>query len=104
MLDLQESNKKFALACLLMEISVAKVTILSQNHTIFGDKMCFSLSLSWKILKYKGPVVNILFDLSKSMLDLQELNKKVGYSYLFLEISVAKVGISYYNDILKTQL
>jgi hypothetical protein len=38
------------------------------------------------------------------MLDLQELNKKVGHSYLFLEISVAKVGISYYNDILETQL
>ena len=36
------SNKKLALACLFLEISVAKVTILSQNHTIFGDKMCFS--------------------------------------------------------------
>jgi hypothetical protein len=59
---------------------------------------------NFKILKYKGPVVNILFDLSKSMLDLQEINKKVGHYYLFLEIIVAKVGISYYNDILKTQL
>jgi hypothetical protein len=45
MLVLLESIKKFALACLLMEISVAKVTILSQNYTIFGDKMCFSQTL-----------------------------------------------------------
>ena len=45
MLVLLESIKKFALACLFMEISVAKVTILSQNHTIFGDKMCFSQTL-----------------------------------------------------------
>jgi hypothetical protein len=104
MLVLLESNKKSALACLFLEISVAKVTILSQNHTIFGDKMCFSQTLRWKILKNKGPDINFLFDLSKSMLDLQESNKKVGHSYLFLEISVTKVGISYYNDILKTQL
>ena len=81
MLVLLESNKKFSLACLFMEISVAKVTILSQNHTIFGDKMCFS-----QTLKNKGPDINFLFDLSKSMLDLQESNKKVGHSYLFLEI------------------
>ena len=45
MLVLLESNKKCGLACLFMEISVAKVTILSQNHTIFGDKMCFSQTL-----------------------------------------------------------
>ena len=93
MLDLQESNKKFALACLFMEISVAKVTILSQNHTIFGDKMCFSQTLRWKILKYKGPDVNFLFDLSKTMLVLLESNKKCGLSHLFFEISFAKVAI-----------
>ena len=64
----------------------------------------FTQFLRPKIFKNKGPEVNFLFDFSKTMLVLLESNKKCGLSHLFFEISVAKVGISYYNDILKTQL
>jgi hypothetical protein len=102
---LLQSNKKYGLSHLIFfKIWATKVGFPSQNHSFIGDKICFSQILRWKILKYKGPVVNILFDLSKTMLVLLQSNKKVRHSYLFLEISVAKVGISYYNDILKTQL
>jgi hypothetical protein len=37
------------------------------------------------------------------MLVLLESNKNVSLSHLFSEISVVKVGISYYNEILKKQ-
>jgi len=37
------------------------------------------------------------------MLILLESNKKFALTCLFFEIPFAKVGISYYNDILKTQ-
>jgi hypothetical protein len=38
------------------------------------------------------------------MLFLLESNKKFALACLFFEKSIAKVGISYYNDSLKTQL
>ena len=63
--------------------------------------MCISQTLRSKILKNKGPDVNLLFDPSRTMLVLLGSNKKVGLSHLFSEISVAKVDISYYNEILK---
>ena len=66
--------------------------------------MCFPQTLRSKILKNKGLDVNFLFDPSKTMLVLQESNKKCGLYHLFFEIRAAKVGILYYNDILKTQL
>ena len=66
--------------------------------------MCISQTLRSKILKNKGPDVNFLFYPSRTMLVLLESNKNVGLSHLFSEISVAKVGISYYNEILKKNL
>ena len=69
-----------------------------------AQKICYSQCLRPKILKNKGPEVNFLFDFSKTILVLLESNKKSGLSHLFFEIGAAKVGILYYNDILKTQL
>ena len=77
MLVLLESIKKFSLACLFMEISFAKVAILLRNNTFFVDKMRFPSILRSKILKSKGPNVNFLFDLSRTMLVLLESNKKM---------------------------
>ncbi len=53
MLVLPEFNKKCGISHLFFEISVAKVTILSQNHTFFVDKMRFNYFLRSKILKIK---------------------------------------------------
>ena len=103
-LVLLESNKKCGLSHLFFEIGAAKVGFPSQNHTFFVDKMCFSQFLRPKIFKNKGPDVNFLFDFSKTMLVLLESNNKIALACYFFEISVAKVGILYYNDILKTQL
>ena len=69
-----------------------------------AQKICFSQFLRPKILKNKGPEVNFLFDFSKTILVLLESNKKIALACFFFKISVAKVGILYYNDILKTQL
>ena len=104
MCDLLESNKKCGLSHLFFEIGAAKVGFPSQNYTFFVDKMYFSQFLRPKIFKNKGPDVNFLFDFSKTILVLLESNKKYGLSHLFFEIGAAKVGILYYNDILKTQL
>ena len=89
---------------LFFEIGAAKIGFPSQNHTNFVEKMCFWQTLRPKILKNKGPEVNFLFDFSKTMLVLLESNKKIVLACFFFEISAAKVGILYYNDILKTQL
>ena len=89
---------------LFFEIGAAKVGFPSQNYTFFVDKMYFSQFLRPKIFKNKGPDVNFLFDFSKTMLVLLESIKKIALACFFFEISVAKVGILYYNDILKTQL
>jgi hypothetical protein len=86
MLVLLESNKKCGLSHLFFEISFAKVAILSQNHTFFVDKMRFPSILRSKIKKTKGPDVNFLFDLSKTMLVLLESNKKFALACLFFEL------------------
>ncbi len=75
---------------LFFEISVAKVTILSQNHTFFVDKMCFNNFLWSKILKIKDQMSIFYLILIKKCYFYQNQIKNLPLLVYFLRNQLPK--------------